>query len=383
MIRYGCQSISEEDIAAVDAVLHSNFLTQGPAVPAFEAAIAQFCGAEHAVAVSSASSGLNLACMALELGLGDRLWTSPVSFVASANCARHCGAQVDFVDIDPATLNLCPRQLAEKLERAERDGTLPKIVLPVHFAGAPCDMEAISALSERYGFSVIEDAAHALGAEHQGIRVGSCAKSRMTVFSFHPVKLITTGEGGMITTSDAELGRRLQMLRSHGITREPSQLEQQDEGGWYYEQQMLGYNCRMTDIQAALGCSQLSRIGEFLQRRRELAERYERLLEDMPLRRPRFSAADGCAWHLYVVQLPPQRRRAVYDALRGADIGVNVHYIPVHLQPYYRRLGFRRGDFPASEAYYDGALTLPLHPRLTDEQQDRVVAILRRALEIP
>lgn len=383
MIRYGCQSISEEDIAAVDAVMRSDFLTQGPAVPAFEAAIAQFCGAEHAVAVNSASSGLNLACMALELGPGDRLWTSPVSFVASANCARHCGAQVDFVDIDPATLNLCPRQLAEKLERAERDGTLPRIVLPVHFAGAPCDMEAIAALSERYGFSVIEDAAHALGAEHQGIRVGSCAKSRMTVFSFHPVKLITTGEGGMITTSDAELERRLQMLRSHGITREPSQLEQQDEGGWYYEQQMLGYNCRMTDIQAALGCSQLPRIGEFLRRRRELAERYERLLEDMPLRRPRFSAADGCAWHLYVVQLPPQHRRAVYDALRAADIGVNVHYIPVHLQPYYRRLGFRRGDFPASEAYYDGALTLPLHPHLTDEQQDRVVATLRRALEIP
>jgi len=372
VIPYGCQSISADDIAAVDGVLESDFLTQGPAVPAFEKAVAGYCGAAHAVAVNSGSSGLHLACRALDLGPGDSLWTSPVTFVASANCARHCGAGVDFVDIDPGSWNLCPQRLAEKLERAATADKLPKAVVAVHFAGRPCDMAAIGELADHYGFAVIEDAAHALGAEYLDTRIGDCSHSRMCVFSFHPVKLITTGEGGMVTTQDARLARRLQRLRSHGITRETAELENS-------EQQELGHNYRMTDIQAALGNSQLHRLDEFLARRRALAQRYDRLLAGLELRGP--EATPGSAWHLYVIQLHPEQRRAVYDTLRAADIGVNVHYIPLHLQPYYRRLGFHRGDFPLAEDYYSRALTLPLHPRLREDQQDHIVDVLREALQ--
>ncbi|MCC7410169.1 MAG: UDP-4-amino-4,6-dideoxy-N-acetyl-beta-L-altrosamine transaminase [Gammaproteobacteria bacterium] len=383
MIPYGRQWISADDVAAVAAVLESDFLTQGPVVPAFESAVAGYCGVAHAVAVNSASSALHLACRALDLGPGDCLWTSPNTFVATANCARHCGAQVDFVDVDPDTGNLCPRRLAAKLERAAAAGRLPRVLVPVHFAGQPCDMEAIGALAQRYGIAVIEDAAHALGARYRGTRIGDCRYAQMAVFSFHAVKLITTGEGGMVTTPDPALARRLQSLRSHGITREPAQMENDSEGGWYYEQIALGHNFRMTDIQAALGLSQLRRIDAFLDRRRALAARYDRRLAALPLRRPVIAAHTDPAWHLYVVQLAPGQRRSVYTAMRAAGIGVNVHYIPVYRHPYYRRLGLRREDYPQTERYYAGALTLPLHPQLDEAGQEHVIETLQGALAAP
>lgn len=381
MIPYGRQDISAEDIAAVVAVLQSDFLTQGPAVPRFEAAVARYCGANQAVAVNSATSALHLACLALGLGPGDRLWTSPNTFVASANCARYCGAEVDFVDIDPATGNLSVPALSEKLERAERAGTLPKIVVPVHFAGLACDMAAIHALAQCYGFRIIEDASHAIGASYRDEPVGSGRYSDITVFSFHPVKIITTGEGGMALTHDDALAARMRRLRNHGITREPGEMTAAPEGPWYYQQIELGYNYRMTDLQAALGASQLSRLESYVARRRQLAERYDALLDGLPLQRPGRSAGAQSAWHLYVVRLhDPARRGAVFAALRAAGFGVQVHYIPVHTQPYYRALGFQPGDFPHAEAHYRTAISLPLYPGLTESDQDRVAAVLREAL---
>lgn len=377
-IPYGRQQISAEDIEAVTAVLKSDFLTQGPAVPAFERAVAAHCGVPHAVAVNSATSALHLACLALDLGPGDRLWTSPITFVASANCARYCGADVDFVDVDPATQNMDPQRLADKLARADKSGTLPKVIVPVHFSGRSCDMAGIAAAARRYGVRIVEDASHAIGATCGGQPVGGCAHSDVTVFSFHPVKIITTAEGGLLATRDAALAERLARLRSHGTTRDAARMSAAGEGAWYYEQLELGYNYRMTDVQAALGTSQLRRLREFLARRRELAARYERALAGLPVTLP--PSSDESAWHLYVIQVDAGRRRAVFDALRAADIGVNVHYIPVHLQPYYRRLGFKPGDFPAAENYYARALTLPLHAGLTDAQQDRVVSTLAAAL---
>lgn len=380
MIPYGRQSISDADIAAVEAVLRSDYLTQGPAVPRFERAVADYCGVEHALAVNSATSALHIACMALDLGPGDYLWTSPNTFVASANCARYCGAEVDFVDIDPLTYNLCPQRLAEKLAIAERSGKLPKIVVAVHFSGQSCDMVAIAALAERYGFAVIEDASHAIGARYQGEPVGCGRYSRMTIFSFHPVKIVTTAEGGMITTREAELAERLARLRSHGITREPSQMIGPSDGPWYYQQIELGYNYRMTDMQGALGSSQLLRLDAFVERRRQLAARYDQLLKDLPLTLPAQADGQVSAWHLYVVQSEKMPRRELFDHLRASGIGVNVHYIPVHLQPDYQRLGFKAGDFPLAEAYYLRVLSLPMYATLSDAQQDEVVAALRRAL---
>jgi UDP-4-amino-4,6-dideoxy-N-acetyl-beta-L-altrosamine transaminase len=377
-IPYGRQQISAEDIEAVVAVLRSDYLTQGPAVPAFEQAVGAQCGAPHAVAVNSATSALHLACVALGLGPGDRLWTSPITFVASANCARYCGAEVDFVDVDPQTAAMSPRHLADKLQTAARTGRLPKVLVPVHFSGRSCDMAEIARLARRHGVRVVEDASHAVGASHAGRPVGDCKYSDLAVFSFHPVKIVTTAEGGVLTTRDASLAARLRRLRSHGITRD-ADMATKGEGAWYYEQIDLGYNYRLTDVQAALGTSQMSRLAEFLRRRRELAVRYERLLAGAPLGLPPPSAES--AWHLYVVQVDAGRRRAAFDAMRAADIGVNVHYIPVHLQPYYRGLGFKPGDFPAAEAYYARAITLPLHAGLTETQQDRVVETLRRALQ--
>lgn len=380
-IPYGRQDITDEDINAVCEVLRSDFLTQGPAIEKFEKTVAEYCGASHAVAMNSATSALHVACLALDLGPGDWLWTSPNTFVASANCALYCGAQVDFVDIDPATHNMSVEALERKLQEAEKNGRLPKIVIPVHFAGEPCDLKAIKALAERYRFAVIDDASHAIGGRYGEFAIGGTPYSDITIFSFHPVKIVTTGEGGMAVTSNPELGVKLARLRTHGITRNPAEMSREPDGPWYYEQIGLGYNYRITDIQAALGVSQLGRLDAYVQRRHELADRYDQLLASLPLKRPVRDRANRSGLHLYVVVLnDTDRRREVFDNLRANGIGVNVHYIPVHLQPYYRSLGFKPGDFPAAEAYYAGAISLPMFATLTDDQQDRVVSVLSDAL---
>ncbi|WP_323147793.1 UDP-4-amino-4,6-dideoxy-N-acetyl-beta-L-altrosamine transaminase [Pseudomonas oryzihabitans] len=379
-IPYGRQSISEEDIAAVTAVLRSDWLTQGPMIERFEQAVAQRCEAMHGVAVCNATAALHIACLALDLGPGDLLWTSPNTFVASANCARYCGADVDFVDIDPYTLNLSVPALATKLDIAERAGRLPKILVPVAFAGQSCDMAAIQVLARRYGFKVIEDASHAIGARYAGQPVGSGAQADITVFSFHPVKIVTTGEGGLLTTKDAALAERLRRLRSHGITRDPGLLQDQAQGGWYYEQLELGFNYRMTDIQAALGLSQLERLVPFITRRRALVQRYRELLAELPVGLIGDQAGAESAWHLFPIRVDGGQRAHVFAGMRAAGIGVNLHYIPVHLQPYYRALGFAPGDFPEAERYYAQALSLPLYADLSEAQQDRVVQTLATLL---
>lgn len=380
MIPYGRQSLNAADIDAVVAALQSDWLTQGPAVPALESAMAARCGAHHAIAVCNATAALHIACLALEVGPGDRVWTSPNTFLASANCARYCGASVDFVDIDPQTLNMSVEALASKLAQAKASNQLPKIIIPVHFSGQPCDMEAIGELARQYGCRVIEDAAHAVGATYQNAPTGNCAYSDITVFSFHPVKIITTGEGGIALTNDPELARRMSRLRSHGIVREPAELVNESDGPWYYEQIDLGYNFRMTDLQAALGSSQLQRLDVFLNARRALAARYDTLLADLPVTLLKRLPHRQSAWHLYPIQVKPESRRAVFEAMRAAGIGVQVHYIPVHLQPYYRDQGFRPGDYPHAEAYYRGAFSLPLYPSLTEGEQDSVVTALSNAL---
>ena len=384
MIPYARQNVSEEDVAAVTAVLRSDFLTQGPAGPRFERRVAELCGAKHAVAVSSATAGLHLAALALGLGPGRTLWTSPNTFVASANCARYCRADVDFVDVELDSGNLSVAALAAKLEQAAAANRLPSVLVPVHFAGLPCDLAEIAALARRYGVAVIEDAAHAIGATYRGGPVGDGRFSDCTVLSFHAVKTVTTGEGGMILTNRDDLAAHLRRLRTHGITREPAELTAVPAGPWSYEQVELGYHYRLTDIQAALGWSQMDRLPEFLRRRRELAARYDRLLAELPVHLPARRADRESGWHLYPVVLDRARcvrnRAEVFAALRAGGIGVNVHYIPVHLQPYYRKLGFKPGDFPVAEARYAAALTLPLYYGLTDAQQDNVVAALRLAL---
>jgi UDP-4-amino-4,6-dideoxy-N-acetyl-beta-L-altrosamine transaminase len=384
VIPYGRQSIDDVDIEAVVEVLRSDFLTQGPAVPAFEQAVATRVGASHAVACSSATAALHLACAALDLGPGDLLWTSTITFVASANCARYCGADVDFVDIDPRTWTMCPQALERKLDEASRAGRLPKVIVPVHLCGQPADMTAIAALARRHGVRVIEDASHAIGASHRGRPVGSCAHADVVVFSFHPVKIVTTGEGGIALTDDPALARRMAMLRSHGLVRDPAEMTAPPEGPWVYEQQALGWNYRLTDLQAALGSSQLRRLDAFVERRRALAARWDERLEDLPLARPWVRPGDTSSWHLYVVGIDPERcgttRRAVFDAMRAAGFGVQVHYTPVHLQPYYRALGFAAGDLPRAERYAAGALTLPLHPSLADAQLDAAAEALRQAV---
>lgn len=383
MIPYGRQHVTETDIEAVVEVLRSDFLTQGPAVPRFEQAVAGSCGARHAVAVNSGTSALHLACRALGLGPGDTLWTSPITFVASANCALYCGAGVDFVDIDPRTGNLCPRKLEAKLRTAEDEGRLPKIVVPVHLNGLPCEMQEIRGLSGRYGFRIVEDAAHALGARYNGEPVGNCRHSDITIFSFHPVKLVTTGEGGAAVTNDAGLAERMALLRSHGITRDPARMDREPDGPWYYQQIELGHNYRMTDLQAALGVSQMSRLHEYISRRTRLAETYDKVLADLPLTLPGRHPDAKPAWHLYAIRIQHSNtniHRRVFEKLREAGIGVNVHYIPVHLQPYYRALGFAEGDFPEAERYYASAITLPLYPQLTDKELNTVVDALMQSL---
>lgn len=392
MIPYGRQEISVEDIDAVREVLTSDWLTQGQAGPRFEQALAKYCGAAHGIAVSNATAALHIACLALDLGPGDILWTVPNTFVASANCALYCGASVDFVDIDPRTYNMSVAALAEKLAQAETTGRLPKVVVPVHFAGQSCEMVAIRALADRYRFHIVEDASHAVGGEYRGCKIGDGALSAVTVFSFHPVKIITTGEGGMLLTNAPKLAERLSYLRTHGIVRpmqSPAQTDEQRSnedrhGPWMYEQIELGLNYRMTDIQAALGSSQLARLDAFVARRRELAARYDALLAQLPVTCPWQHPDTNSAWHLYVIRLRRNEiklsRRQVFEALRAAGIGVNVHYIPVHTQPYYQRLGFKVGMFPEAESYYQDAITLPLFSKMTDAEQDTVVAALTKIL---
>jgi UDP-4-amino-4,6-dideoxy-N-acetyl-beta-L-altrosamine transaminase len=380
MIPYGRQDISEDDIQAVVAALKSDFIAQGPAVAAFETAVAQKVGARHGIAVNSATSALHIACLALGVGPGDRVWTSPITFVASANAALYCCARVDFVDIDPVRWTMSVDALEQKLKAARKNNTLPKVVIPVHFMGEPCDMAAIAALAKEYDFKVVEDAAHAIGGRYGSNPIGACTHSDITVFSFHPVKVITTGEGGMAVTNDAGLARTLNRLRSHGLTREAGEMQGPSHGGWYYQQLELGFNYRMTDIQAALGLSQLKRLGEFVARRHDLADRYDAILENLPLQLPVRDPGNYSGLHLYPVVLKHHDRRAVYDHMQAAGIGVNVHYIPVHTQPYYQRLGFRVGDFPNAEQYYERALTLPLYPALSEAEQDQVVAALTKAL---
>ncbi len=384
-IPYGRQDISDADVAAVAAVLKSDWITQGPAIERFERAVAKYCGVRFAVAVSSGTAALHIACLAAGLGAGDYLWTSPNTFVASANCAIYCGAQVNFVDIDPRTYNLSPERLAEKLGRARDDNRLPRVVAPVHFSGQSCIMQKIHELSAEYGFILIEDASHAIGGDYKQSKVGSCSFSDMAVFSFHPVKIITTGEGGMVLTNREDLYEKLIRLRSHGITRDPRVMLGAPDGPWYYQQIDLGYNYRMTDLQAALGLSQLQRIDAFVARRRELAARYDKALNGLPLTLP-WQHSDCCsAWHLYAIrlnfQLMEKTRLEVFEALRQAGIGVNVHYIPVHTQPFYRRLGFKQGDFPEAERYYDEAITLPLYYALKEEDQDYVIDNLKKVLQ--
>ena len=380
VIPYARQYIEKEEIRAIAKVLKSDMLTQGPVTQEFEKAVAAYCGAKYAVAVSSGTAALHLACLAAGLGPGDFLWTSPNTFVASANCALYCGAQVDFLDIDPRTYNIDVTALAEKLEAAARQDRLPKVVVPVHFAGQSCEMAAIRELADKYGFTIIEDACHALGGSYRGTKVGSCTFSEMTVFSFHPVKIITTGEGGMILTNRKDLCEKLRRLRTHGVTRNPGQMEGEPHGPWYYQQIYLGFNYRVTDIQAALGLAQLQKIQKFLQRRRYLAKRYNEKLKDLPVILPYQHPETESAWHLYVIQVEAARRREIFEHLRAEGILVNVHYIPVHTQPYYKKLGFKTGDFPEAEQYYRGAITLPLHYGLSDKEQDYVIERLQEII---
>ena len=384
MIPYGRQDIIKADIDAVVGVLQSDFLTQGPQVPKFESMVAEHVGAKHGVAVNSATSALHIACMALGLGPGDWLWTSPITFVASANCALYCGANVDFVDIDPRTFNLCPQALERKLEAAQQLGKLPKVVIPVHLCGQPCDMATIHALSQKYGFKIIEDASHAIGGRYKGETIGNGRFSDITVFSFHPVKIITTAEGGMAMTNCVELAHKMTLLRSHGITRDPAHMTHEPDGPWYYQQIDLGYNYRMTELQAALGLSQMTRLDDYVARRHALAQRYDFLLADLHLSRPWQHPDSYSAIHLYVVRLQLDKlnktHRQVFDAMRDQGIGVNLHYIPVHTHPYYQRMGFKPLDFPEAQSYYSQAISLPMYQTLTEDQQDRVVTVLKQVL---
>lgn len=384
LIPYARQNINEADIQEVIKVLGSAWLTQGPVIRRFEEAVADYCGVKYAVAVNSATSALHIACLAAGLDENDSLWTSPNTFVASANCGRYCGAGVDFVDIDPQTYNLSAEKLEAKLEKASREGCLPRVVIPVHFAGQSAEMQKMAALSDKYGFTVIEDASHGIGGSYLDKKIGCCEFSEMTVFSFHPVKIITSGEGGMVLTNREDLYQKLIRLRSHGITGKPELMTREADGPWYYQQIDLGFNYRMTDIQAALGYSQLQRIDEFVAHRRYLVNRYNQLLKDFPLTLPWQHPDTDSAFHLYVIRLQLDRirrsHREVFEAMRTKEIMVNLHYIPVHTQPYYQNLGFKVGDFPEAEQYYREAISLPLFYGLKEEEQDYVVEVLRELI---
>ena len=384
VIPYGRQDINQSDIDAVVAVLKSDFLTQGPVVPAFEKSIVDYCGAEHAVAVNSATSALHIACLALGVGNGDIVWTTPITFVASANCALYCGATVDFVDIDPRTFNISSENLAEKLAIAKKIGKLPKVLIPVHLCGQSCDMESIYNLSQKYGFKIIEDASHAIGGKYKGEPIGNCRYSDITVFSFHPVKIITTGEGGMAMTNDVQFAKRMQLLRSHGITRDSNDMTDEPDGPWYYQQIDLGFNYRMTDLQAALGLSQMRRLDEFVTQRHAIAKRYNQLLADLPVNTPWQHEDSYSGLHLYVIRLKlaeiGKTHRQVFEVLRRLGIAVNLHYIPVYHHPYYENLGFKTEYCLEAEKYYAEAISLPIYPGLTEAQQDLVVTALNEVI---
>ena len=385
MIPYGCQDIQDSDIAAVLNVLQSDFLTQGPSVPGFEQVVAQYSEARHAVAVNSATSALHIALMALDIGAGDVVWTSPNTFVASANAALYCGAKVDFVDIDPTTYNMSVTALADKLAVADQQGKLPKVVIPVHLTGQPCDMAAIHGLAQRYGFKVVEDASHAIGGQYRDQPIGNCAYSDVTVFSFHPVKIITTAEGGVALTNDDSLAQKMALYRSHGITRDPALMTHASDGPWYYQQITLGYNYRMTDLQAALGISQMQRLDEYITQRHNIAARYSQELSDLPLTLPLQADYGHSAYHLYVIRLDldviaPLTYAQVFQSLRDRGILVNLHYIPVHTQPYYQAMGFKWGDYPQAEAYYKNAISIPMYPTMSDEAQTQVIQALHEIL---
>ncbi|QLE59583.1 UDP-4-amino-4,6-dideoxy-N-acetyl-beta-L-altrosamine transaminase [Nostoc sp. TCL26-01] len=383
-IPYGKQDINQADIDAVIEVLRSDWITQGPAIEKFEKIVAEYCGVKYAVAVSSATAALHIACLASGLGIGDILWTSPNTFVASANCGLYCGAKVDFVDIDTNTYNLSIDELEHKLVRAEQEGCLPKVLVPVHFAGQCCEMERIAALSHQYDFKVIEDASHAIGGKYLGKSIGNCEFSDITVLSFHPVKIITTGEGGMLLTNQDDLYQKLIRLRSHGITRTSDLMQEESHGSWYYQQLELGFNYRITDIQAALGASQMQRLDEFVERRNFLAQRYHQLLQDLPITLPWQHPDTESSWHLYVIRLKLEKinktHRQVFEGLRQTGIGVNLHYIPVHTQPYYQQLGFKAGNFPEAERYYQEAISIPIYYGLTEPAQDQVVTLLKQTI---
>lgn len=385
MIPYSRQEITEADIAEVEKVLRSDFLTQGPKVPKFEQAVAKYCGASHAVAVNSATSALHIACLALDLGPGDCLWTSPNTFVASANCGRYCGADIDFVDIDPKTYNMSIDALSEKLMHAEKSGKLPKIVIPVHFAGQPCDMPKIHELSKRYGFKIIEDASHAIGASYNKIKVGACTHSDITVFSFHPVKIITSAEGGMALTNDKAIADKIFRLRTHGITNDKTKMKKRYENEiWNYQQIDLGFNYRMNDIQAVLGLSQLKRLDQYVQRRHEIAEYYDSKLKNLPLVTPWQAPNMYSSYHLYPILVKINSeimsQREVYNKVRAKNIAVNLHYIPVHRHPYYENLGFKKKDFPISEKFHQEEISIPIYTMLKDEDQKYVIETLKEIM---
>jgi len=385
VIPYGKQNIDQADIDSVIGVLQSDFLTQGPQVPLFEKTVSDYCGSEFGVAVNSATSALHIACLALGLGKGDYLWTSPNTFVASANCSLYCGSRVDFVDIDPLTYNLSIEELEKKLIQAKKVNKLPKIVIPVHFAGQSCDMQKIHSLSIEYGFKIIEDASHAIGGKYLDKPIGGCQYSDITIFSFHPVKIITTAEGGLATTNNKKLSEKMQLFRSHGITRDQALMSKKVDGAWYYQQIDLGFNYRMTELQAALGVSQMVRLDEFIVKRHALQERYDQLLKELPIIIPYQSNFSYSALHLYPIQIDLRKikidREQVFNALREGGIGVNIHYIPVHTQPYYLEMGFEVGGFPVAESYYSQAISLPLFSQLSFDDQDKIISILKIALK--
>jgi UDP-4-amino-4,6-dideoxy-N-acetyl-beta-L-altrosamine transaminase len=386
MIPYGRQDISEDDIQAVINVLRSDWLTQGPVVPAFENAVATYCGAGYGVAANSATSALHMACLALGVGEGDMVWTSPITFVASANCALYCGASVDFVDVDPLTYNMSVESLQAKLEKAKHDDKLPKVVIPVHLAGQSCEMEAIHRLSKEYGFAIIEDASHCIGGKYKNEPIGNCRYSSITVFSFHPVKIITTGEGGMAMTNDHALALRMAHFRSHGITRYEHEMTQPSDGPWFYQQIDLGFNYRMTDIQAALGLSQMSRLSEFVAKRHAIAKKYNEILTEPWVKLPWQHPDTYSAYHLYIIRVqkdnPVIDHLQLFKKLRSAGILVNLHYIPVYRQPYYQKMGFSNADFPVAESYYSEAISLPMYPGLTEEQQMFIAENINKNIEI-
>jgi len=385
MIPYGRQEITQDDIDAVIDALKSDYLTQGPQVPLFEKELAEYCNASHAVAVNSATSALHIACLAIGIGHGDLVWTSPITFVASANCVRYCGADVDFVDINPITYNLSIDALAAKLKKAQSQNRIPKAIIAVHLCGQSCNMAAIHNLSKEYGFRIIEDASHGVGGRYKSQPIGSCQYSDITVFSFHPVKIITTAEGGMALTNKPHLASKMQLLRSHGITRDESRMTEPSHGSWYYQQLVLGFNFRMTDIQAALGRSQLKRLDHFVASRNQLSNQYDQLLRDLPVIVPQQEPECLSARHLYVIRMKTSEnqktRRQVFDELQGEGIGVNVHYIPVHTQPYYRNLGFNTGDFPEAERYYNESISIPLYHHMNHEQQNMVSIALHKVFK--